>query len=553
MPLIRNSSRRLCIGVLALVVCLLVSLFGVKAVYAAPVEWPEGWSRPIRVGQGVRSHGHRTAESGSDHMWVAMVGEQSSGISIDLRLLEVRSGTMLVHKSLPLRHTLKGYALTSHPGGAVAVWIEREEGAQSILWLASLSSDGEVSQHKLWQSDHTAENPSIAIDQDGTAYIVFATSETGPHNVYLISVDLSVIKASNPTRLTFTSELARLPVLSVGQEQLHLVYYDELLMGATAMYQLHDLRSGDLLASMVLGPVPEYHPYSPVLFSTGNAVRIVWQRMIQFPGAVSIGLPITGVLRQGQWEQPFRPVSAGQQRGTVVGVRASQSNEGSLLTTWLTQSGNNWQAYAAIESSEGNSVQAGFASLASGTATDVRPLFVGETGVVSYATITSSGLAEYSYVNTASPGRVPLAFLIGLDIHTPLQDAVFKYFTLMTGSAAMAFSAIGSLIIGLGLVIGLTRLGVFSLSTLAYYLRISILLLILVALKQPNSLLYYGAQFIPGWGTVLSWVGAFVFTISVVYLSKLELDDNLTLAAAGVLFLLCDTFTTLYVLGVDTW
>jgi len=539
---------------LVLVACLL-TVMTAAASALTPVEWPDGWSREHSIGAAVLSYGHRTVPWGDSEMWLAMVTSTSSDVlRLDARLLDIQSGETKAQSSLPIEHLLKGYSLATHSSGLAVTWIERNEGVLSQLWFAQVNSDGQIlARRLLWQSAALAETPELAIDESGVVHVAFTATEDGQHSVQLISFELSDDKNAIAYRLTPTSEVATLPVIAVRDGNLHLMYYRHTTNSSSALYQLYDLSTRKRLGSIEIGNVPEYYKYPPGLFADDGVVaNIVWQRMVTGSGnRVSPGPAVHGRIRYGDWEQSFTPIIAGQAR--IAGARASRSANGEMLVTWLAQSGSTWQAFAVLRDADGNNVRAGFATLAQGNILELRPLLVGDTGVVSFFRRLPTGPTEVFYAHTGSPAKKSIAYRIGLDPHTPLTDALFKYVTLLTASAAWVFLALGALLVSLAVIAGLSYLGLLSSSSVGLYLRFGLQFVLLAIIKRPGNLLYYGAQIIPGWGSVVSWLGAAVFSLAVIHLSDMASDDYLALALAGLLFMLSDAFTSLFVLGVGRW
>lgn len=553
-----NKKKRCALHLLALVCVVAMACTAGAASPSAP--WPDGWSRERSIGTGVLSHGHRTASAGAEEFWVVYAASNTDGTELLIRRVGVLNGEQKGNTSIPLTHIHKGMAIASHLGGLLVTWIERNEGVESKLLYASIGTDGVVKvQRTLWSSEVLAESPDMFVDESGLVHIAFTAAEGGRHSVHLLSCTIDGELVTQATRLTTHTEMATAPVIAVSNGYLHLTHYRHTSRASNAYYNLYQLSDLKVLSSVSLGEVPEYFPYPPYLFaSEGSTVTMVWQSMAQTTGrnisgptAVAAGAATIGTLKEGQWIIPPARILNSPIR--TVGVRASRGEDGRMLITWLTQSASTWQGFAVLRNSNGQNVHGGFATLTQGNVLEPRPLVVGSTGVVTFFRRLPSGLYDLSYVRTDASAKRPLSYRVGLDHNSPLSDAVYKYLTLTFGAVGWVFLAFVALAIGVFVVSVVARFGVFSSSKTGDLLRMLLLFVVIAALKRPNTILYYGAQLIPGWGAVASFIGAAVFSIAIMEMSDTSPDDTLTLTFFGLLFMLSDTFTSLFVLGVGRW
>jgi hypothetical protein len=521
---------------------------------AASIQWPDGWSRERPVGSGITFYGHRSAVADDHHLWVLTVGGEGVELALNARRIDIATGLGTVSVTLPITHLLRGHDFYATAEGAIVTWMERHEGVASTLHLALLSRTGQlVAQRVLWRSEALAESPAIALDEKGKVYVAFSAAVQGHHAVHLVSVALEDGGTPALYRLTAPDQLATLPAIAVAGGRLHLVYHRHTVVDVRAFYRLYRLPEVELLTVTDLGGVPEGFRQSPTLLAEDDgSVSVISQRMTARQGRVTAGGPVYGTLREGKWEEPLNPMVAIP--GQMGAVRGTRGVDGRVLVTGLARTGRTWQVRAILRDAQGNPVRAGFATMVRGTALDPRPLLVGDTGVVSFFSYDRTGVARLYYVHTAAPVGRTLAFRIGLDPRSPWSDAIFKYGTLSMGAMLAAFGASGAIALSLAVIWILSRLGAFSSSgKRSAYLRYGIQFGLIAYMKQPGSLLYYGAVVIPGWAAVMSWTAAAAVALAVIHASDLAPDDYLTLTFSGLLFVAADAFTSMFILGVGRW
>jgi len=551
---IRNSSKLLwCFVWVALLGCLLLAPALTKA-EAAPSRWPLGWSRPVSTGSAIFVYRHETAVVGQHHLWMATVNSIDGVSQIELQEVDIRNGRLLRRLAIPLTHLLKGFTLASDESGVILAWIERHEGVKSRLFAVHIDETSTVAVPRLlWESAAPAENPQVATDEHRQLHIVFTAAERGMHTVNLLSVDFAGNREPQLSRLTSPANQSRLPVLAVRDGYLHLAYYQQSLIGAWGMYQKHDLATHRLLGEKNLGIAPDNYRYRMVLLSAPEGrVRLVWQRMTGALGRVHAGPAVMGTIYNGLWEETLSPVDP-TFRGRIAAVRAVENAAGEILVSWLAEAGRSWQVYAVHLQSDGEVLKSGFATLVQGNVHGPDPQWAGTLGIASFTVPQEGGRGIVQYVHTGELRGEPWYFRAGLDPHNPVSDAIFKYFTLLIGAIGLGFMGLGALAVSIAVISVLARYGVFSSSLVGVLLRYLLQFLILAGLKRPQSLLYYGAQFLPGWGGIASFVLAALVALTVLYLTDLDAEDWPALGVSGIAFIASDAFVTLGVLGVGLW
>ncbi|MBS3873189.1 MAG: hypothetical protein KGZ92_09470 [Firmicutes bacterium] len=555
MMLLTRNLNRLLFGFVwvAMLGCFFLAPAVVRA-EVPPSRWPRGWSQPVSTGTATFVYRHETAVVGQYHLWMASVNTSGQASQIELQEVDLRNGQLLRRISIPLNHLLKGFALASTESGVLLTWLERDEGVRSTLLAAYIDPNSTVAAPRLlWESADPAENPQVAIDEEGLAHIVFTSAALGMHAVQILSVDLTGPREPRLSRVSSPDYQARLPVLAVRDGYLHLAYYRQSLIGAWAHYQAHEADTHRLVVEASLGMAPTNYPYRMVLLSAPDyRVRLVWQRMTGTLGRVNAGAAVMGTLFNGLWEEPLSPVDPAF-RGRIAAVRAVANEQGEILTTWLAEAGRTWQVYAVRRTFAGEILQRGFATMAQGNVLGPDPQWAGALGIVSYMLPQGGGQGAVSYVHTAEDHGEPWYFRAGLDPHSPLSDAIFKYFTLLIGAIGLAFMGLGALMVSIAVISVLARYGVFSSSSFGQLLRFLLQFLLLMGLKRPHSLFYYGAQFLPGWGSILSFALAAAVALIVIYLTDLDVEDWPALGITGIAFIATDAFVTLGVLGVGLW
>lgn len=474
-------------------------------------------------------------------------------MSLRLKLVSLDSSTTLVDLSLPVTHVLRDFSVTAGEGSAWLSWMEREEGVMSTLWLAEIREDGGVLTHMVWQSAAVADTPEVVVGEDGLLYIAFTASDyDGMAEVKVICWDIVRAEVRSELRLTDGTAVARRPVIAVDGDELHVVFFRETITGADVMYQRHQAQSGQMLASLSLGLAPENMHTPSIMLARDGALHVVWQTHTGIGEQVVAGRPTYGTILGGQWVRGPQTLAASHS-GRVYSVRAYLGADETIVACWVAESGGTWQSYVTVLDSEGSRLASGFATLAPSDTVEPRPLRLGQNNVLSYARITPTGTAEVSFVTTDHYRRVSLAYRIGLNSHNPWADAVYKYFTLLLASFGLAFTGTGALLVALLIVFLLVRLKLFSGTGRGEVLRFLVLFSVLAMLKRPGSYLYYKALIMPGWVPLLSWVGSATFSLAIIHLSNVERDDSLILGSAGLLFMVCDSFVSLYITGVGSW
>jgi len=536
----------------ALLVLIVLATLGTTVLASAPTQWPDGWSREKRIVDGVVHYGHASAPAGRDGLWLATVNYRAGQTVIDVTLYSLSAQAIVAGTALPVTHLLRGFTVQATTEGLAVVWLEREEGVQSTLHKATLNMTGGLVEQKIvWRTAALAEAPAVAQDADGTMYVAFSAAIDGHHAIHLLTLG-SDGEAPILRRLTTPDELASAPTIAVAGGRMHLVFHGHRQQYAWAQYHLYELPTLNLLQSSTLSRVPQDYEHPPTLLANPDgSVTVVWQRMWVTNARVFPMEPTQGRLHNGNWVEPLTVLLP--LRGRVSTARGARGEDGRILVVAMVEVGRMWQAQSILRDGAGNTVRAGFATMARGSALSARPVLVGNTGVVTFFSHDGAGRPQIYLVQTATPARRTFAFRIGLDPHSPIGDALYRYVSFLTGALFLAFGATGAMVISLFTVWLMSRLSLFSTATLGSYLRIAVLFGIIILLKQPDSLLYFGAVMLPGVAALVSWAGAAALALATIHLAELPTDDYLTLSFAGFLFVLGDTFTSLFIAGVGRW
>jgi hypothetical protein len=549
-----RSLSKLCLSqaARALLVTLVLVALGAPALASAPTVWPEGWSREQRVTEGIPHYGHLSAPAGQDGVWIAAVNYRAGRTLIDITLYSLGQQTATATAALAVTHRLRGFTMQESADGLTVIWIERQEGVESTLHRATLNAAGGlVEQDIIWRTAALAESPAFAKDRDGTIFVVLAAAIDGHHAIHLLTVsDAGEVSAAK--RLTTPDELATVPTIAVGGGKLHLVFHRHRREFSWAMYHLYELPSLARTVEKELSPVPQDYDHPPTLLANDDgSVTLVWQRMLATAARVMALEPTQGRLLNGQWIEPLRIILP--LRGQVLTARGARGDDGRILVVAMVEVGRTWQAQSILRDAAGNTVRAGFATMTRGHALSARPLLVGTTGVVTFFSHDNAGKPQVYLVQTATPARRTLAFRIGLDPHAPVWDAVYRYISLLMGASFLTFGATGAMLISFAAIWLMSWLGLFSATPFGDYLRLALQFGIIALLKQPDSLLYFGAVMLPGWPAVISFGAAALLALAVVRLADLPADDYLTLSFTGLLFVFGDAFTSLFMAGVGRW
>jgi hypothetical protein len=384
---------------------------------------------------------------------------------------------------------------------------------------------------------------------DGTVYVALSAAIDGHHAIHLLMLHRD---GYTLTRLTTPDELATVPTLTIAGDKLHVVFYRHIRQFSWAMYHVYELPSLTRLVAKELDRVPQDYHHPPTLLPNADgSVTVVWQRMLATNARVVALEPTQGRLADGQWVEPRAVILP--LRGRVLSARGARGDDGRVLVVAMVEVGRTWQAQSILRDALGNTVRAGFATMTRGSALSARPLLVGTTGVVTFFSHDHTGRPQVYLVQTATPARRSFAFRIGLDPHSPVWDAIYRYISLLTGAFFLTFGATGAMVISFAALWLMSWLGLFSPTPFGDYLRIALQFGIIALLKQPDSLLYFGAVMLPGWPAVVSWGAAALLAIAVIRLADLPTDDYLTLSFTGLLFVFGDTFTSLFMAGVGRW
>ncbi len=547
MRLIQSSNKTYFVLVLLMVLAL-----GTTAFAAAPSQWPDGWSRQHRVIEAQPHFDHASAPAGSGGVWLASVNYRGQETHLDITLFSISTNTVTASVSLPVTHLLRGFALQESLAGLTVIWVERQEGVESTVHKAAISPEGQLLQQTIaWRTPALAESPSVAKDADGTLYLALSAAIDGHHAIHLLRLKPGHTNVEL-TRLTTPDELATVPTIAIAGDRLHLVFYRHRQHHSWGRYQVYELPLLTRMATTELGFVPQAYEFPPTLLAnTDGSVTVIWQRMHGTAVRVIPLEPVQGRLLNGRWEEPLRSIIP--LRGRVLTARGVRGGDGRLMVTAMVEVGRNWQVKSILRDGGGNLVRVGYATMTRGNALSARPLLVGNVGVVTFFSHDNAGRPQLFLVQTATPAERTLAFRIGLNPHSPVLDAVFQYVSLLTGALFIAFGATGAIAVSLALTWLLGYLGLISPTATGNYLRLAIQFAILAALKQPDSLLYFGAVMVPGVAAVISFAMAAALAMAVVHFSDLALDDFLTLSLTALLFVVSDTFTSLFLAGVGRW
>ncbi|MBT9156348.1 MAG: hypothetical protein DDT37_01333 [Firmicutes bacterium] len=535
-----------------MVALLTATALGTTALAAAPSQWPEGWSREQRVTESQPHYGHRSAPAGPDSLWLTSVAYRGAETVLEVTLFNLKSNAVDASVTLPLTYLLRGFTIHESPAGLTVIWVERQEGIESTLHKATLDASGKLVRHEIfWRTPALADSPSVAVADDGTLYIALSAAIDGHHAIHLLSAKPGSETAAL-TRLTTPDELATVPNIAIAADKLHLVFHRHRQHHSWARYHLYDLPSLARVATTELGPVPQDHKHPPTLLANSDgSVTFIWQRMTAGGGQVVAREPVQGRLVNGRWQEPLSPVI--HLRGRILTGRGARGEDGRILVVAMVEVGRAWQVKSILRDGEGNTVRAGYATITRGNALGARPLIVRDIGVVTFFSHDDLGRSHLYLVQTATPARRTLAFRVGLNPHSPWADAAYKYVSLLTGALFMAFGATGAMVVSLAVVLLMTHLGLFSASKTGNYLRLALQFAIIAALKQPDSLLYFGAVMLPGVAAIASFGAAALLAIAVVHFADLAIDDYLTLSFTALLFVMGDTFTSLFLAGVGRW
>jgi len=550
----RSLSRACLSAVLrALSVTLVLVALGTTAFASAPTHWPEGWSREQRVAEGIPHYGHLSASAGQDGVWIAAVNYREGQTLIDITLYNLGQRTATASTALTVTHRLRGFTMQESPDGLTVIWIERQEGVESTLHRATLNAAGDlIEQDILWRTAALAESPAMAKATDGTVYVALSAAIDGHHAIHLLTLHDGTGKPPSLMRLTTPDELATVPTLAIAKDKLHVVFHRHRQHFSWAMYHVYELPTLTRLVTKELDRVPQDYEHPPTLLPNADgSVTVVWQRMLTTAARVIALEPTQGRLADGQWVEPQTVILP--LRGQVLTARGARGDDGRILVVAMVEVGRTWQAQSILRDAAGNTVRAGFATMTRGHALSARPLLVGTTGVITFFSHDNAGRPQVYLVQTATPARRTLAFRIGLDPHAPVWDAIYRYISLLMGASFLTFGATGAMLISFAAIWLMSWLGLFSSTPFGDYLRLALQFGIIALLKQPDSLLYFGAVMLPGWPAVISWSAAALLALTVVRLADLPADDYLTLSFTGLLFVFGDAFTSLFMAGVGRW
>lgn len=519
---------------------------------ATPAQWPEGWSREQGIIEGVPYYGHLAAPAGQDSMWLVNVGLEGAKTLLQVTLFSLERSAITTNVTIPVTHQLRGFAMQESSAGLSVIWVERQEGAESTVHRAVLNAKGALLQQEIvWRTPALADAPSVAAADDGTLYVALSAAVDGHHAVHLLTIkgDAELVTV---TRLTAPDELTTVPNIAAAGDRLHLVFHRHRQHYSWAQYHLYDLPSLTRVASTDLGLVPQGHEHPPTLLANPDgSVTVIWQRMLGTPARVIAMEPVQGRLVNGQWYEPLQSVIP--LRGTILAARGTRGEDGRVLVVAMVEVGHSWQVKSILRDSGGRTVRAGYATMTRGNALNARPLLVGDVDVVTFYSYDHVGSPQLYLVQTATPAKRTLAFRVGLNPHSPWADAAYKYISLLTGALFLAFGATGAIALSLAVIWILTRLNVFSATAVGNYLRIFVQFAIIALLKQPDSLLYFGAVLLPGLTAVVSFAAAAILSVAVIHLADLATDDFTTLSFVAFLFVMADLFTSLYITGVGRW
>ena len=503
------------------------------------------WSNPVSLCAGLRSYGFQSALTGADTLLIATVTEAGSKASLNVDEFTM-AGTM-VKRALQVEcEGLVDYGLACSSSQYAVVWVERQE--TSFYIYAQLQACTE--KVLIRQTESFVDSLAVAMDDIGRMTIAWTDDSQGLQGVYLqvrSSRDAAAIILD--TVLVSTVGVASSnPTLSVSGDVAHIVYLEKEHIFTKVTYRGVLMESGHSTSTLPLRRTTLQAPEMPAhVFRPQGGIDLLWGEDVQARGGARGSVIMQASIgTDGQWL--VKPQELARYVGSITSVSVALSDSGDKLLVYANNQTGAFQVYFTIDSI----VKTSKPSLVTyGTRHCFEPAVhqtKGDTYVV-FHEIRQDGV-EVFVVKHNPDGRLPLAVRLGLDPEAPLLDAVFKGIFVLVSAAVLSFLASGSIIVAALLSRGISNMAGAVTSRWVVVGSHVVTFAILAVLKHYGGYLYYGAVFVPGLSGALIGMGSAIFAICTI--SKMGIDrvDTFTLMISGYLWVLSDTFCSIYVSGV---
>ncbi len=179
-------------------------------------------------------------------------------------------------------------------------------------------------------------------------------------------------------------------------------------------------------------------------------------------------------------------------------------------------------------------------------------VFVFEDGTrgILYQVYLAEGDMLLQGVSSLDPVEPGWAYYLGLDLENPVQDGLFRLVTALAAALSVAFLAVPSLAVGVGLTMAADRLNIFSETATGVALRLLFLFGVVFVMKKPGAWYYLFAPVLPH---SLSWLSFGLASVAAICLDIQSLShpkDLLPTALAGGLFVFFDSLFSIILKGV---
>lgn len=546
---IRNLSK---VGVLLAVVVGFVLLLNQPAAAAGkPLQWPEGWSKPILLTQGdSHQHGFRAAAAAPDLFWLVTVAEEQLTVlkcSIDGNRKEVIARQQFTGKLLD-------YAAVAYEGRLYLVWADGKDG--TALWYRSFDLEGAISSPvKVWETERYIDSVAVTADRAGKLFLAWSGLAAGEDNysIYLQERDIGT-GAVDETLVVSDRDryLDKEPKLAAGSDgTVHIVYLQQEQQSGDIIYRAYRTLDRQLSEPIKLGSSSGKIEHMPVLLPRPDGTAdVLWRK----------GIVVRGVLRDMAVAHARISVEAGLSeyqplsrfRGYVTAVSGAAASNGSILAVWVIEDEYLQLAYAELSQS-GEVTKEGLVTADAGHHFEPQPLWLGSHRAVVYYKQRDDGDIDIYLVNDVNPAQQTLAFRLGLDEANPAADFLFQFVNTALSAAVLALLSFPVIALGILCAWVLNKTGLFSDSRLGGLALHAACFAVIALVKRTGSFLYYGAQFMPGLAGAIAVLFSGIFALGAVVLFKLERNDLLSILLSCYLFVFLDNLCALMAKGLGIW
>ena len=373
-------------------------------------------------------------------------------------------------------------------------------------------------------------------DVYGNLYLAWAGGSHGSSGIFFATYNAgdNKITPARPRQLTFGGPQDRLPSLVAHANIIHLTYKREFVLHAEVRYQRFALEGDHARSEVVIAETGRDVDELPLLaLQADGSALYFWLRPSIVRGEARQSRLLKGQLTaDGVVTSSFVPIS--EFGGHSASLALASNDAAGKTLVWLNNESGTFQAYYLVIDAFGQIREQGPVtnSRRHKFATEVQQ---GDRKLVLFYELQGEYLAVMYAEDTPSTEK-PFAAHFGLDPENPLLDAFYILVSLLVG--ALGLTALSSLLL-------IPLLGLISLLP---PLRLRHYTALLATFSSALGLVaqpHMGTVLIPGYMGLSIMAGSAVVAWSILYLTRLDRSDLLTLGAFGHIYAFCLFFASL--------